>query len=231
MKSNALRVVLVVAFWTGSHATRSAAETNLTVYPRFSHPRDITNLYLPLASLKQDVLENKSARTERTARPDVRKTFKIGDQSVEAFVIEDRDFDDGKLAEATLDYFAQGDDGAVYYLGEDVDEYKNGKVSGHSGAWLFGKDTQKLGVVMPAHPTVGDKFKPEDVPNITWEDDEVMSVSEKVAVHAGTFEKCVKIRERTSDGTIEYKFYAPGVGCVKEIEGKDELPLKSHTTN
>src|SRR5690242_19131234 len=69
MKSNALRVVLVVAFWAGSHATRSAAETNLTVYPRFSHPRDITNLYLPLASLKQDVLENKSARTERTARP------------------------------------------------------------------------------------------------------------------------------------------------------------------
>jgi len=145
--------------------------------------------------------------------------------------VEDREYDKGQLIEATLDYFAQDDAGNVYYLGEDVDEYKNGKISGHSGAWLLGKDTQKPGLLMPAHPQVGDKFKSEDAPPITWEADEVISLSESAAVPAGTFSNCLKIKERASDGDTEYKLYAPGVGCVEEIEGADPLMLKSHSTN
>jgi hypothetical protein len=202
--------------------------------PKFSHPLEITNLYLPLASLKQDILEGKegrkSVRVERTAKPQLHKGFKVGDQTVEALVVEDRDYEDGKLVETTLDYFAQADDGAVYYLGEDVDNYKDGKVTGHSGAWLYGKDTQQLGVLMPAHPKVGDKFRSEDVPKITTEDDEVISVSESATVPAGAFQSCVKIKEKASDGATEYKLYAPGVGCVKEILEDGELSLKSHET-
>ncbi|HEX7470934.1 MAG TPA: hypothetical protein VF437_09435 [Verrucomicrobiae bacterium] len=212
---------------TGCLSTGSADNAPKAL-PRFSHPREITNPLLPLASLKQDILENKNEYIERTAKPDLHKTFKIGDQTIEALVVEDREFADGKLAEVTLDYFAQDDDGIVYYLGEDVDEYKNNKVVGHSGAWLLGKDTQTPGVLMPAHPKVGDKFMSEDVPKITWEKDEVVSVSETVIVPAGTYKNCVKIKEVASDGTTEYKFYAPGIGCVKEAETDGELSLKSH---
>jgi hypothetical protein len=196
--------------------------------PTFSHSRAITNPYLPLAALKRDILESKNARIERTARPELQKTFNMGGQRVEALAVEDREYANGKLAEVTLDYFAQADDGTVYYLGEDVDEYKDGKVTGHSGAWLLGKDTQIPGVLMPAHPSVGDTFKSEDVPNITWEANEVVSVSETVTVPAGTYSNCVKIKEKTSDGATEYKFYAPAIGCVKEVEGHDEIPLISH---
>ena len=129
------------------------------------------------------------------------------------------------------DYFAQADDGNVYYLGEDVDEYKDGKIMGHSGAWLLGKDTQTPGVLIPARPKVGDRFSSEDVPKITRELDEVVSVSETVTVPAGSWTNCcVKIKEKASDGTTEYKLYAPGVGWVKEIEDQAELPLKSHET-
>jgi hypothetical protein len=212
---------------TGCLSTGSADNAPKAL-PRFSHPREITNPLLPLASLKQDILENKNEYIERTAKPDLHKTFKIGYQTIEALVVEDREFADGKLAEVTLDYFAQDDDGIVYYLGEDVDEYKNNKVVGHSGAWLLGKDTQTPGVLMPAHPKVGDKFMSEDVPKITWEKDEVVSVSETMIVPAGTYKNCVKIKEVASDGTTEYKFYAPGIGCVKEAETDGELSLKSH---
>jgi hypothetical protein len=199
--------------------------------PRFSHSREITNPYLPLASLKQDILENKTERVERTAKPEVHKTFQIGGQTVEALTVEDREFTaSGDLTEATLDYFAQDDDGNVYYLGEDVDEYKNGKVSGHGGAWLLGKDTQRPGLLMPAHPKIGDTFKSEDVPKITWEVDEVVSLSETVTVPAGTFQNCVKIKETASDGDTEIKFYAPDVGCIEEVESGGGLPLKSHST-
>jgi hypothetical protein len=196
--------------------------------PRFSHPRNIINPYLPLASLKQDILESKTGRVERTAKPEQHKKIKFGDQTVEALVVEDREYENGKLAEVTRDYFAQADDGTVYYLGEDVDEYKNGKVTGHSGAWLLGKDTLKPGVLMPAHPTIGQKFRSEDVPKITWEEDEVISVSETLTVPAGTYRNCVKIKETASDGATEYKYYAPGVGCVREVEEDAEFLLKSH---
>jgi len=200
---------------------------------KFSHPRAITNPYLPLAYLKRDILEGREdgqkVRIVRTLLPNRHKTFKIGGQTVAALVMEDREFKNGKLEEVTLDYFAQDDEGAVYYLGEDVDEYEHGKVKGHSGAWLLGKDTQTPGVILPAHPKVGDKFKSEDVSRDINEDDEVISVSETVTVPAGTYENCVKVKERLADGKIEYKFYAPGVGVVKEVTDA-EVSLKSHET-
>jgi hypothetical protein len=212
-------------------ASMDSTKTAQTELPKFSHPREITNPYLPLASLRQDVLQNQRLRVERTARPEVRKTFPAGGQAIAALAVEDREFDaDGNLTEATLDYFAQADGGGVYYLGEDVDEYSHGKITGHGGAWLLGKDTQTPGLIMPVHPKVGDRFKSEDAAPITWEKDEVVSTSETAAEPAGTFHNCVKIKEVTSDGDTEYKLYAPGVGCVEEIEAEGGLPLVSHET-
>jgi hypothetical protein len=201
---------------------------------KFSQPRDITNPYLPLASLKQDVLEgkegNKKIRIERTVKPDLHKSFKIGKQTVEALAVEDREFENGELAEVAMDYFAQADDGTVLYLGEDVDEYKNGKVVGHGGAWMLGKDTKTPGVLMPGQPKVGQKFKSEDVNKEIHEEDEVISVSETVTVPAGTYQNCLKVKEKLADGEIEYKYFASGVGCVREVPAGGDVMLKSHTT-
>lgn len=201
---------------------------------KFSHPREITNPLLPLAHLKLDILEGKEGgdkiRIERRILLDKHKTFTIGGQTVEALVMEDREIKNGELEEVTLDYFAQDDEGTVYYLGEDVDEYEGGKVKGHSGAWLLGKDTQHPGVIIPAHPKAGDKFKSEDVNKEINEDDEVVSVDETVSVPAGTFEHCVKVKEVLADGEIEFKFYAPGVGVVREVPAGGNVVLISHET-
>ncbi|MDB6027622.1 MAG: hypothetical protein JWM68_3845 [Verrucomicrobiales bacterium] len=211
--------------------TAKSAKTNMTGV-KFSHPRDITNPYLPLAYLTQDILEGKEGaakvRTERTAKPDVRKTFTINGQSVEALVVEDRDYEEGQLAEVATDYFAQDDDGNVYYLGEDVDEIKDGKVIGHDGAWMLGKDTQIPGVLFPAHPQVGDKFESEAVSKEIHEGDEVISISETVVTPAGTYNNCVKIKETPADGKIEYKYFAPGVGVVREAPDDGDILMTSH---
>ena len=199
---------------------------------KFSHPREITNPYLPLASLKQDVLEgkegSKTVRIERTAKPDIRKTFEISGQNVESFAVEDRELENGKLVEVAMDYFAQDDAGTVFYLGEDVDEYADGKVVGHEGSWLFGKDTQSPGILFPAKPNVGDKFKSEDVSAEIHEDDEVVSLSESVNAPAGTYRNCVKIKEQLADGTTEYKYFAKGIGVVREVPPEGDVLLKSH---
>jgi len=36
----------------------------------------------------------------------------------------------------------------VYYFGEDVDVYRDGKVVGHEGAWLSGREGAKFGLMI-----------------------------------------------------------------------------------
>lgn len=229
MKMTALLALLILAI-IAQPCPAGQPET-VPLY-KFTHPRDITNPYLPLASLKQDILEghegSKKMRIERTAKPGLHKTFKIGKQTIESLAVEDKEFENGELSEIAMDYFAQADDGTILYLGEDVDEYKNGKVSGHSGSWLLGKDTKTPGVFIPGHPRVGDKFKSEDVSKEIHEEDEVISLSESVTVPAGSYQNCLKIKETLPDGEIEYKYFAPGVGCVREVPGQGDVLLKSH---
>src|SRR5262249_7058160 len=149
--------------------------------PLFTHSTEITNAYLPLSSLHRDILEGKEGskkiRVERTMKPGTRE-FTIEGKKVMARIMEDREFEEGKLKEVTLDYFAQADDGAVYYLGEDVNMYRDGKVVGHEGAWMTGEHNAPPCVQMPPHPKVGDRFKSENVPGIAVEDDEIVSVEE-----------------------------------------------------
>ena len=119
----------------------------------------------------------------------------------------------------------------MYYLGEDVSTYKGGKVTGHEGAWMFGRDTQTPGVLFPGQPKVGVKFKSEDVSKTINERDDVVSVSETVTTPAGTFHDCVKVRERLADGKTEYKYYAKGVGVVMEqTPPNGDVLLKTHRT-
>ena len=201
---------------------------------KFSHPTAINNPYLPLADLKQDILEGtedgKKIRVERTAKPDIHKTFKVGGMNVEALAVEDRVFMDGQIEEVAVDYFAQDDGGTVYYLGEDVDEYKDGKIANHEGSWLAGKDTPIPGVQFPAEPKVGVKWQSEDVSRSIGERDEIVALGETVTVPAGTFKDCVKVTETLADGTEEYKYYSKGIGIVRELPTDGDEKLISHRT-
>jgi|GEM_PF-536458 len=218
-------------------AERADRAKKLLVGVKFSHPRDITNPYLPLAALKQDIIEGsedgKKTRVERTLKPEIHKTFKVAGQKVDSLCMEDRIFVGGVLEEVALDYFAQDDAGTIYYLGEDVDEFdEHGKIAKHNppdDAWLTGKDTPAPGVIMPAHPKVGDKFRSEDVSATIAETDEVVSLDESTTVPAGKFEHCLKMKETLADGAVEYKLYAPGVGVVRETPATGDELLVSHT--
>jgi hypothetical protein len=58
----------------------------------------------------------------------------------------------------------------------------------------------------------------------------VVSLVEKTTVPAGTYENCVKVLETLPDGAIEQKYYAKGVGVVREIPAVGDVKLISHTT-
>ena len=116
----------------------------------------------------------------------------------------------------------------MFYLGEDVDEYKDGKIVGHSGTWHFGRDTQSPGVLFPAQAKVGDKFMSEDVSKEIHENDEIVSLTESVASPAGTYTNCIKEKEVLADGDIEFKYYARGIGVVREVPQGGDVLLISH---
>ncbi len=199
--------------------------------PAFGHPTRITNPYLPLSKYRTCTLtgteDGKHVRVVRRLL-DRTEHFAVGGATVTAAVVEDRDYADGRLVERTLDYFAQADDGTVYYLGEDVDDYKNGKVTGHHGAWRYGRDTDKLGVAMPARPRVGTTWRNEDVPGITTESDRVVEKLAHVRIRGRTYGALIRVRESISpEGETEYKLYARGTGVVRESPPDGRVELRS----
>jgi hypothetical protein len=123
-------------------APTSAAQSS-TEAPRFTHPTDITNPFYPVSltgkaiSLGQE--GGKPARSEVTLLPDT-KMIPWDGQQIEARVAQFVAYADGELVEVAYDYFAQADDGSVYYLGEDVGNYEDGKLIDHEGSWQTGKD-------------------------------------------------------------------------------------------
>jgi hypothetical protein len=146
---------------------------------------------------------------------------------VEVTVVKVTEYEDGDLIEITEDYYAQDAEGIVYYLGERVDEYEDGEVTGHGGAWLAGKGENLVGVFMPADPAEGDVFEQERAPGVAEDRSEVVATGITVTVPAGTFEDCIETEDLDPiDDVTETKFYCPGVGLVREVSAKgDTLDL------
>jgi hypothetical protein len=59
---------------------------------------------------------------------------------VTCVVVSDTVTVDGNLEEATLDWYAQDRQGAVWYFGEDSREFENGAVVSTAGSWEAGVD-------------------------------------------------------------------------------------------
>jgi hypothetical protein len=134
-------------------------------------------------------------------------------------VVEEREWKKGKLYEVATNYFAiceQTKD--VYYFGEDVSFYKNDKVVKHDGSWLAGRNGAKAGLIMPGSPKVNMKYYQEIAPGIAMDRAEIVSLTETCKTPAGTFAKCMKVKEGSELdlGVTEYKYHAPGIGLVRD---------------
>ncbi|HKA60706.1 MAG TPA: hypothetical protein VKD28_18965 [Gemmatimonadales bacterium] len=213
-------------------SSSSSFEPNYTPTPVFTNPTNITNPFLPFSGMQRDVLTGteggKASRVVRT-NTGTTKAFTFNGQPLLALIMIDSAFANDTLVEVATDYFAQSDAGDVYYFGEDVNNYApNGTIANHEGSWLFGVNTTVPGLFISATPSVGQKFRSEDVPGITREEDEIISISDTVTVGTGHYSNCVKIKEILSDGGTEYKLYASGVGIVKEISEDGAITLQTH---
>lgn len=136
---------------------------------------------------------------------------------VETRVIEEREFKDGKLAEISRNFFAMAKETEdVFYFGEDVDDYENGEVTGHSGQWRAGKDGARAGLYMPGNPVVGMRYYMEFNPGVAMDRAEIFDAGATVETPAGIFRNSLIVTESSplEPGDESYKRYAPGIGMI-----------------
>ena len=134
-------------------------------------------------------------------------------------VVEDKEIENGRHVEHTFDYFAQDRDGNVWYFGERIDDYENGRIVGHEGQWLAGRRGARPGLFMPAKPTVGRTFAQERAPGVAEDRSTVVAVGLRVRTPARVFTGCIKTKDFSPlDRATEFKYYCPGVGIARELE-------------
>ena len=193
--------------------------------PTFSDPTRITNPLFPKNAGTQVIQlgaeGDEQLRFEVTTLPDT-KTIEWNGQLIEARVDHFMAYGDGRILEVAVDFYAQADDGAVWYFGEDVFNYQKGVVHDRDGTWLAGKDGPP-GMIMPGDPQVGDVYRPENIPGLVFEEVTVKGQDEPLDGPQGAISGLL-IQERLMDGTLEDKVFAPGYGEFRaQVKTLDEL--------
>lgn len=209
-------------------ATAAPTATAESAAPRFTHPIEITNPFYPISLTGQAISlgqeGGKPSRNEVTLLPDT-KLIDWNGRQIEARTAQFVAYTDGRLVEVAYDYFAQADDGSVYYLGEDVDNYAGGQLVSHEGSWLAGKDGAPPALIMPAQPAVGQIFNPENLPGVVYEQDEIVSLSQSTTTPAGPTDKGILVKETLMDGSIEHKVYAADFGIIEDRADDEQVSL------
>jgi hypothetical protein len=141
---------------------------------------------------------------------------------VPVVVVLDRVFLGGKLKEKTLDWFAQDNQGNVWYFGEDTKEFEDGKVISTAGSFEAGKEGAKAGIIMRVHPKLGQVTPQESAPASRRGQGKGARSGRRCAVPSGTLSHCLKTAEFTplEPDALENKFYCPGIGIVSELDGQ-----------
>jgi hypothetical protein len=210
------------------------ASSNLVTVPfdPRNFVRGVDNPYFPLPPGKIFTYKSVSRGGEELNPVEVTRTNKtiLG---VAITVVHDQVFiGDGSLAEDTFDWYAQDRQGNVWYFGEDTKQYDHGVLVTAVGSWEAGKNGAKAGIIMLAHPQIGDIYKQEDAPGVVADMAKVVSLTETASVPYGDFTNCLETTEWTplEPGDRSHKFYAPGLGNVLEVstrQGGERVELIS----
>ena len=111
----------------------------------------IDNPYLPYIPGTSFIYEGREddeiERIEVTVTSEIRVVM-----GIDTLVVHDVASIDGEVIEDTFDWFAQDNDGNVWYMGEDSKEFEDGEFVGNEGSWEAGVSGALPGIVMLANP-------------------------------------------------------------------------------
>lgn len=141
---------------------------------------------------------------------------------VTCMIVRAREYENDELIEDTFDWYAQDNAGNVWYFGEDSKEIEDGAVVSTEGSWEAGVDGALPGIIMLAQPMIGLWYRQEYYEGEAEDVAQVLSLSANVTVPIGTYSNCLQTAEWNvlEPGTVEHKFYSPGVGLIRAVKVK-----------
>jgi hypothetical protein len=156
---------------------------------------------------------------QRTTTEVTRDAKKI--MGVDTVVVHDTVTVDNEPLEDTFDWYAQDRDGNVWYFGEATKEFKDGTVD-TAGSFESGVNGALPGIIMPAHPQVGDQYRQEYAKGIAEDAGEVLSLtgSETTPLTGPANDLLVTKDSDLLDptGPGENKYYARGIGLILTVQ-------------
>ena len=150
------------------------------------------------------------------------ETYEV--MGVTTTVVYSEEYLDGELMEYTEDWFAEDQDGNVWYFGEyslswddEEEEWTD------DGSWEAGVDGAEPGILMYAHPKMGMKYQQEYYEGEAEDMAMVINLDKTVQVGDVVYEGCLETMDWTplEPGEREHKFYHPGTGLVMELQPKE----------
>ena len=205
----------------------------------FSDPLTIDNPYWPLVPgttfVYEPVPNDDNVVNTITVTNNV-KTISVYGEDIDCRVVYDVETVNGNITEETWDWYAQDDDGNIWYFGENTIEYIydddwNLIDTSSEGSWEAGQDVANLGVIaLPgylilADPSPGICYQQEYYEDEAEDSAKVLRLNAKVTLENGAFyEDCMVTKEWTQldPGNIEHKYYREGVGLLLIEELKEK---------
>lgn len=201
---------VAVALVAGPAVSQAASGPNPHDFQRV-----IDNRYLPLKPGTTFVYRGREEGKRTRAVVQVTHRTKTI-QGVRCVVVLDVVSLNGRPIERTFDWYAQDKRGAVWYFGEASYDRMNGRWVRNDGSWEAGVKGARAGIVMKAHPRLGDRYHQEFYRGHAEDQALVIGRWWVTYTPAGTFHHLLVTREftRLEPGVREHKLYAPGVGMV-----------------
>jgi hypothetical protein len=216
--------VLAAGLGGGSSWAQAPTATAHAAYDPVINPDDfvpvIDNKYFTLKPGTKFTYQNRTGteRGEVTVTDEVKKLMGVTTTGVRV-----TEWRNGLLREDTTDWYAQDKAGNVWYFGESVNNYRDGKLVHHTGSWEAGVGGAKPGILMRADPQLGDSYRQEYYLGRAEDIGTVVAVGQKVTVPYGTLENCVQIRDSSPlDPIAEFKYFCADIGflALEEVVGR-----------
>ncbi|MCB0354514.1 MAG: hypothetical protein KDD64_13345 [Bdellovibrionales bacterium] len=146
-------------------------------------------------------------------------------------VVSDTVMVGGFPIEITDDWYAQHENGDLWYCGESVRNYEvfsddlpvEAELVDIEGSWKAGRERAKAGISHFFSPQVGTTYRQEVFLGDAEDVVEVLSITESESTPGGSCSgNCLMTRDFTplDPGVNEYKYYVPGIGQILEIDAE-----------
>jgi hypothetical protein len=203
----------------------------------FTDPTSINNLWMPMQPGTRWVHEGTAVDDEGnefTRRIEFTVTGLTkeiaGVNTVVAWIV---DYNDGEVVEKEIAFYAQDDEGNVWYFGEYPEEYEDGEFV-KASPWIHGIEDARAGIKMVAAPEMGiPNYYQGWGPAVEWSDyGQIDLMGQETCVPVNCYTDVLVIAESSLGEVDAYqlKYYAPTVGEVRvgwrgEDASQEELEL------